>query len=247
METKCIFCGVTADSEEDAFPKWLIRRFPYQPGTLECQRSIDATATRYPIKSSLKICVKCVCQPCNTGWMSVLQSRGKPVIERLLDNPTCTLSIHDCKTVSLWAVMTTMVLEALNESKTWRFSDLERTLLSCGRNQVPGSTYIWIAKRVASPGPSYISHLLSKKGESTVGAVTTFGFGTLAFQVLKVVPGDMNRGPVSCRTGPWDKVLLKVWPPQSEPACWPPRVGIQGDIGMEELEMRFSPPGAASS
>src|SRR5690348_4297425 len=135
MEPKCIFCGATVDSEEDAFPKWLIRRFP-QPGILERQRSIDDTATCYRIKRPFKICISCVCRGCNNGWMSILQNRAKPVIERLLDDPTCTLDIHDCKTLSLWAVMTMMVLEALNDPKTWRFSDLERCLLSQGRDQI---------------------------------------------------------------------------------------------------------------
>ena len=63
------------------------------------------------------------------------------------------------------------------------------------------------------------------------------------FQILKVVPGDMTSVPMSCRPGPWDEVLLAVWPIQSEPVCWPPAMGIQGDAGIEAPGLRLSPPG----
>ncbi len=95
---KCIFCPAPVDSKEDAFPKWLMRRFP-QSGMLERQRSIDDIPRCFRTKSPFKMVVECVCRSCNNGWMSVLQNLAKPVIERLLDNPKGNLDSHYCNTL----------------------------------------------------------------------------------------------------------------------------------------------------
>jgi hypothetical protein len=43
--------------------------------------------------------------------MSQQQSSAKPVIERLWDQTEVTLDLHDCKALSSWAVMTSMMLQ----------------------------------------------------------------------------------------------------------------------------------------
>jgi hypothetical protein len=57
-----------------------------------------------------KIAIRCVCARCNNGWMSQLQERGKPLIERLWSDNACTLDLEECLSLSVWAVMTSMVL-----------------------------------------------------------------------------------------------------------------------------------------
>jgi hypothetical protein len=246
MQPNCIFCNAPTDSEEHVFPKWLMKRYP-QPGVLERQRSIDDTAMSIRSKTPFKLTVRCVCQKCNNGWMSVLQTAAKPVIERLLDNPACTLDLYDGKALTLWAVMSAMVLEAVNEPAAWRFSEPERFFISDGRNQISDLTRVWIAKWVDSPGLSYTCHLLSRAGDSASAASATFGFGTLAFQILKVAPDGKPFLSMACRLGPWGDALLEIWPLKGEPFSWPPHAAIEGDAGMEALDMRFSPPGARSA
>jgi hypothetical protein len=243
MALQCMFCPAPADSKEDAFPKRLMRRFT-QSGMLERQRSIDDVPMCVPTKSPFKTVVDRICQDCNNGWMSGLQNRAKPIIEQILDNPKCQFEIHECETLSLWTVMTAMVLEGRIGREAWRFSDSESSSIAQGRNQLPPFTRVWIGRWVDPTGPSYICHLLSGDGVSAVGAVTTFGFGTLAFQILKIASAGMTYVPISCRPGPWDDILLEIWPFPSQPIRWPLPMGILADMGMEALELRFSPPGA---
>ncbi len=244
MTSNCIFCDATADSNEDAFPRWLIKRFT-GPGSLEFQLSIDAPLRNKRV-NCLKIRIKCVCKKCNNEWMSVLQNRAKPVIESLLDCPTSTLDINQCKTLALWAVMSTMVLETTNEPKIWRFTDPERCLFY-KREQIPPFTFVWIANWIDSPGPSYGSRVLGDKSDRAT--VTTFGFGTLVFQVLKVVPCDATGNKtMELRPGlPWGQIMLQVWKPQVVPICWPPQMEIHGEAQLEALELRFSRTGAEAS
>jgi len=171
--------------------------------------------------------------------MSVLQNRAKPVIVRLLEQPTDMLDDRDCKALAIWAVMTCMVLEALNEPETWRFTDSERDLLFKKRNQVPTFTFVWIANWVNSTGQYYVSHLLERRDCQV--AVTTIAFGTVAFQVLKVVPRDATSGiPMLQRPGPWERAAFPVWPPLQAALCWPPPIPIASDAGLEAFELRFS-------
>jgi len=238
--SNCIFCGKPETSKEHAFPNWLRKRYKGK-GTIEYQRSLHEI-TRTTRGEYLTVVVKCVCEKCNCGWMKDHQDRAKPVIERLLDNPRCELSIYDFKTLSLWSVMSMMVLEATNEPDTWRFTVEDRCLFQL-KDKIPLRTSIWIAKWVASPGPFYSSHMFSAKDSRDRATVATFGFGTLAFQIQKVVPQDQNNEiPMATRQDghPWEQILLPIWQPQAFSANWPPSMGIQGEAGFDELDLRFS-------
>jgi len=232
---------MAADSDEDVFPKWLIKRFKAR-GSVEHQASLRAVPRIKRPVDSLRIVITSVCETCNNEWMSVLQNDAKPIITALLDSPTCTLDANDCEILALWAVMSTMVLETKNEPNVWRFSDLERCLFH-QRQHIPPRTSVWISKWVDSPGPSYVGRILGDQSDRAL--VTTFGFGSLVFQVLKVVPVD----PTDSKTMwirpelPWDEILLQVWQPRVVPVSYPPPRAIHGESELEALELRFSRPG----
>jgi len=243
MARTCIFCGQTANSVEDAWPLWLTQRF-IAPGAMEAQPGIDAPLKTWRVNRP-ELRLKWVCTTCNNGWMSQLETRAEPVITRLLNCTTCTLDVHDCKTLTLWAVKTAMVLEAINGPERCLYSDLERCLLSHKRDQVPPFTFVWIAKWIDSAGPSSISRILSRATTPDRATVTTLAFGCLAIQVLKVVPRATLDPAMNItmeqREGPWEQVALQVWPQRRDPVSWPTLMGLQGEGGLDVLEKRFSP------
>jgi hypothetical protein len=240
---KCIFCGQKADSKEDAWPRWLTQRF-IAPGTMETQAGFDAPVTIRQIKRP-EIRIGWFCQKCNNGWMSQLEDRAIPVITRLLDQPKCTLDAHDRKTLALWAVKTAMVLEAIKGFDQCLYTDLERCLLSHGRDEIPPHTFVWIAKVVRSTGPYSVGRILGTGMPITLASVTTLEFGCLAIQVCKILPAipldPAMKITVEQREGPWEQALLQIWPQPPEPICWPPSVDLPGEEGMEALAKRFSP------
>jgi len=244
MTSNCIFCNALANSDEHAFPQWLMKRFIGQ-GLVEHQRNLHAVP-RTKRDDRLRIKLKSVCKKCNSEWMNRLQERSRPIIESLLDCPSCTVDIYQCKTLALWAVMSAMVLETTNEPEVWRFTDTERCLFYT-REEIPPFTLVWIATWSDSPGPSYASRVLGDKSDRAT--VTTFGFGTLIFQVLKVVPCDATGiKAMDLRPGlPWGQIMLQVWKPQAVPVCWPPPMPIRGEAELEALELRFSRLGAEDS
>ena len=142
-----------------------------------------------------------------------------------------------------------MVLESINQPEHWHYSELERCLLFL-QEQIPGYTHVWIAKCADFPSTYGVSRNLSTTAGHARATVATLAFGCLAMQVRKVVPrATMNPATtitVEERPGPWEQVVLQVWPPQPDPVHWPAAMGLQGEHGLESLEARFSPTGAES-
>ena len=247
MVRTCIFRGGRANSLEDVWPCWLTSRF-IAPGTMEAERGPDLQMTAYRTDRP-KIAIRCVCARCNNGWINQLQERGKPLIERLWSDNACTLDLKECLSLSLWAVMTSMVLQTLGDEENWLYSDLDRTLM--WKNQkMPPFTGIWIAQCVGHTETYTQSQSLwtgqSRDAERQArGNAITMAFGTLAIQVLKVVPpGEATPGreiSIAQGRGYWEETALPIWPLKTDPVRWPPLSGIRHESELELFAQRFRP------
>jgi hypothetical protein len=181
--------------------------------------------------------------------MHQLQERGKPLIERLWSDNACTLDLEGCLSLSLWAVMTSMVLQTLGDEENWLYSDLDRTLM--WKNQkMPPFTGIWIAQCVGHTETYTQSQSLwtgqSRDAERQArGNAITMAFGTLAIQVLKVVPpGEATPGreiSIAQGRGYWEETALPIWPLKTDPVRWPPPSGIRHESELELFAQRFRP------
>jgi hypothetical protein len=236
---KCIFCNKNEISEERAFPVWLMQRYAGK-GTVTYQNHVDAPIRRTHNRP-LRIRRKCVCKGCNNGWMSIIQNNAKPIIETLLDSEASPIGIQECKALMLWAVMTTMVLESFNVPETWRYTELDRCLISDKRDQLPPATYVWLARWIDSPGPSFIK-LVTPDGYPERAFLATLAFGTLVFQILKLVPKNGGNKLPGQKPGPWNETLFQVYPPQSSSMEWSPLKAIRGEGGLHALQNRFGDP-----
>jgi len=141
--------------------------------------------------------------------------------------------------------------------------------------ELPKCTSVWIAKWANSRGPSYVgraldqkpSHQKHEREDSVLAAarasglaivsrfpsdralVTTFGFGSLVFQVAKEVPADLtDKRTLWVRPGlPWGQILRQIMPLESPTLSWPPPRMLVGEAELEAMELRFSQPGAEKS
>lgn len=57
--------------------------------------------------------LRVVCEPCNNGWMSRLQSQTKPILLRLL-NDNWSLTVSEQNTLAAWATMFSMVYQQVD-------------------------------------------------------------------------------------------------------------------------------------
>ena len=87
----CLFCDEAANSREDAWPRWLLKRS--RKGTSGPIRARIGDQPERVYHSERPLAAKVVCQGCNNGWMSDLESRARDVIEPMLEavRAYCTL------------------------------------------------------------------------------------------------------------------------------------------------------------
>jgi hypothetical protein len=86
--------------------------------------------------------IKSVCHECNNGWMSSLDSAGKPVLSLLIKGEAAFLDADSQKLIATWVAMKTMVGEFFDPVKA-AVPLSERQFLR-DRRQPPDNWIIWI-------------------------------------------------------------------------------------------------------
>jgi hypothetical protein len=245
MPRTCIFCGSPPKSREDVWPCWMTSHF-VAPGIMESERGRSLEIRTWPVDRP-ELVIRCVCGGCNNGWMSRLQDGAKPIIERLWTSEEYSLDLHDRRTLASWAVMTSMVLQTLDEPDNWSYSELDRTVF-WKRQHIPSFMGIWIANCVGhasmyTQGRSMLTGPPQGSARQARGHAISMAFGTLGIQVLKVtlegavkLPKDIT---VSQGFGDWENIALQIWPLKGDPVNWPPPKGIRCEPELELFAGRF--------
>jgi hypothetical protein len=122
---RCIFCGGSALSKEHVWADWIAdyvpRTFYKSEHLVETMRSVPGSqpverkVTKGPLHNngdpaSRKLRV--VCENCNNGWMSSIQTQAKPILVLLIKGEPWQLDLNAQVILSSWATMFTLVYEA---------------------------------------------------------------------------------------------------------------------------------------
>ena len=240
----CMFCDSPASTKEDAWPLWIVRRFPAPLAvTVEAERKgVSLSPWR---QTGFFAKVRSVCASCNNGWMSRLETEAKPAIEKVLSNDELILTEPERELIARWVLKTAMVFEAVG-GKGWFYSAAERKSVRDGK--IPsGYSGIWVARcRGLSGAFADANNMFETSALSTAGVhghVTTLAFGGVAFQVLTVRPSvAVPKNAVitigEANVEPWPDTALQLWPP-TVPFDWPPTIGLHGEPGVEAFSSRF--------
>jgi hypothetical protein len=128
MARQCIFCGGVPVTREHAWPEWILRRFD---ATGVIVRTGPKPLT-FSTKPSIEITVQCICEPCNTDWMSDLETTAQRWLEPMIDGASVRLDSAAQLTVASWATKTVMVFEHTlslpDEDIFWRQEERDVTL-----------------------------------------------------------------------------------------------------------------------
>jgi len=241
-----MFCQEQVSSREDIWPQWLTKRFPLSDASrMEAERGGHKLGM-WQKKTPQLLRARCVCGNCNNGWMSKLEDEMKPIVESILDEKLRALDASSQAVIAVWTIKTAMALEALYPERVFFYSENERQNMRAV-SAIPERTSIWIAKCVNQPNIySAGKDLRTAPGDNEAKAyVTTMAFGSLALQVASIrtlanLPKEIQI-TYDSREGPWDKILLRVWPIIPYSQQWPPNYGLDGEWGLEALAERLSP------
>lgn len=221
---QCLFCANSANSKEHAWPKWILKmRKDMNWGPI--RRSVTGLPVK--ITASAQVKIKAVCEPCNNGWMSRLETENKSLIGGLLNDLSVPLDTSQQTSLARWTVKTAMVLDAVTKERK-RFyakSECENLYLN---SVIPDRTTVWLGRYFRSSlsldGTEVWIDLPGTPKVAKV-CVTTIVVGHLAIQSVTthVLPEHKDKeikGPISVVPG----TLLVIWPASSRPVSWPPRV-----------------------
>lgn len=213
-------------------------------GYIEAERGESPLGTWSAHQANLRI--RCVCKTCNNGWMSRLENHVKPIVLGLIEDKLKLIASDEQSILALWAVKNAMVWENLDRDRPRFYHDDERYQLRIDKAK-PHRTSVWLAKCVGFPGAFCKARELrgplpQEMGECHTYA-TTMAFGSLALQVVSshlpaTVPLD-TKITTDLKPGPWNDATIRIWPASSQTRAWPPKVSLNGELGLDEFSGRF--------
>jgi len=225
MPHQCLFCGQQAGSREHLWGAWIHRRKDFGPLRI----SIGGSPEKIISNPEQKIST--VCGKCNNGWMGDLEAQNIPLIGCLMQDIATPLDASQQFSLAAWTMKTAMVLDSVKGRKKSLFYERSECVRMRENHTIPDRTRIWIGRSSLSSLGAYgtdLAIVLPDTLKVGVGCATTIIVGHLAVQVLAthVFPEheDKNIGDIPPKPGPWDEMLLPIWPIGSRPVTWPPLI-----------------------
>lgn len=194
---KCVWCGSPANSKEHVYPQWLqnfdgpsdyiAKNGHYQDARpqLIVRTDPDGRLVEYPAVRAKKepilhqVKVRAVCQECNSGWMSRLETKTKPIVRRLTQGPGSAPSSEEMETLSSWTHKTFLMYDLWETplNRRYQSEDYENfynirrppedTRIYIGASHSPGASFaMWSDSNWLIPGGTDADSYVSSHGKN---------------------------------------------------------------------------------
>ena len=233
---KCIFCGSSPTTKEHFWPDWLRNVIPKNGRKWEQLRVVENIETsdqaiRRKGGDIHDWTIRCVCAPCNNGWMSDLEKKIKPILILLLSGTVTRIDERSQSLMATWCTLKVMVAEFENPGHATTHHAQRKRMW---RRKIPPKTgwRIWIGcydRR--NWKPDYINNIFyfSQKSQSDKKYIpvsryntqsVTFVIGRIFIHVIHspdraLVNGWRFSGPAAGK-------LRQIWPVSGYSFPWPP-------------------------
>jgi len=217
--SQCLFCSSQANSREDLFPRWILARV--ETREVLSRRIGDAKAD---LTEEQEVRIPCVCNTCNNGWMSRLETKCKPIIGNLLEDISISLDSDYQKALAEWALKGAIIIDA--EGTKTRFFRKDECENFKKTRAIPNGTGIWVGRFIGRSLSAINGGgtLKSEDGEFLVQYhVFTVLVGHLAMQVLSIheEPDQIKNVQLAPVEGRWEELLIQIWPKVKKNVIWP--------------------------
>ena len=229
---RCIFCSRMAVSKEHFWPEWahgLIKHPSPPAGNVEDVWAITAysptpslTHRRNRQGSVLTKRLRCVCETCNSGWMSMIEEACIPVMTPLIVGNKCTLDLDDQKLVAIWTALKLFIAEK-GVAQRQLSTQNERALFMNWRT-FPPKLKIWIGRCGQGGWESGFWRSVDTIGlpgheprpSSPNIQTITIGFGDL------LIHARQSKAHIDVELKGKD-FFYQIWPPEATTITWPPK------------------------
>lgn len=220
---KCCFCGDGDLSKEHLWPEWAHPILPSGPDHIRGKSTgVRADRPSWSREGAPKtIQIRAVCKPCNSGWMSNLETTVNHVLSRLIKQDKFQLNEYDLAALSKYFTMKFIVSDQSAMSIP-TFSDEERRTFFDTR-VIPSGLSIVLYNYTYEPEP-LVAQYNKEVRKATIGetkyeieghANFTIRFGHLFVQglFLRQAKGEFKGKP---------GFSIRAHPVIAAPVNWPP-------------------------
>lgn len=222
----CIFCSNPADSKEDLFPRWILRRVQ----TRELLRR-QIGAAQPVITQDQEVRLPCVCQPCNNTWMSGMETTVKKFMGPMIEDLSFRLTRQNQQNLSEWAVKCAMCNDSIDVRPRF-FIEHECRAFKETRT-IPDRTSVFASRftgrSLDSNGADFT--LIDPDTTSLLARAHVYNImvGHVVLQVLSWRPEPQHQHKnllVKTANGPWPMLAIQTWPIQKNLVTWPPQLSL---------------------
>jgi hypothetical protein len=227
---KCAFCLRPAKlSNEHIASRWMDELFP---GENIHHRESRGERTEWTTHDEIDWKARVVCEPCNNGWMSEIESkRAKPVLTPLITGDTTPNEITQktASSMAVWVYKTAVVLDhAHHRSHPW-FPEYVREAFRIER-KMPSSVSMWICGILDGRRSANILTMYARSHLSPTYPIHSYvcsgSIGNFAFQFISV---KQKRNVEIFPDPEFDQIAVPIWPAVYPGLKWHFPVNLNGE------------------
>jgi hypothetical protein len=240
MARECAFCPATAKmSGEHICSDWMGDLFPGQKTFRNLSPDLKSPQSWTSSKLDWKAGV--VCEPCNSGWMSDVESQhAKPAMEDLISGKLdIPIPQSRANSIALFAFKTAVILDQMNQGRAGLFFPRLARHRFRERLEIPFNVRMWMAGFLPrTKGGCFSLYFESKPDYPDVFQLYVFNFivGHFVFQVVaERCPTFLTLFP----TPGFENLAVPFWPHIPVGCVWPPEVVLTTTDKFEEFAKRW--------
>ena len=245
MSKPCIFCnGTGKKSKEHLWPVWMHELLPLvgdgnnvsEMNTFQWKKQTGAKRQKRQGHLTTKK-LRVVCQTCNNGWMSKLESEIKPILTGILTHENLELCSQKQEILARWIALKSIIGEH-SEQETHVTPQAERNLFRTQKN-IPDFFAIYIGKHNEKADTAWLrtSQTIAR---SPTGPNPPLGDLKRNMQSIAFICGPLFVYVLAIREDGIKATeflnlpeLIRIFPTQSDKIIWPPNNTLTSkDMGL---------------
>lgn len=222
-----MFCAATGGlTKAHVFAKSWTRLFDEPNDTREHQvvhRYTDPISREQRVLKRAKtfaLVSRKVCGPCNSGWLSELEERVRPLMTCFAANTPITLDSKEQADLALWSVATTLIAMS-SDSDAEGFADEAIAHETFRKRRPPNDMNVWLGANAHGEMAFFRAHSLNlaftSKQTGAWGATISFGYAVIHMVFHGLLNQRMRLHHEAQRS------LRRIWTPRDR-SVWPPRL-----------------------
>lgn len=253
---QCIYCGSYDQmTREHIWADWLKE---YIPRDMERHSGVSATVHSDQSKSTAKVKrregdfhvrkLKIACKPCNTGWMSRLQTKAKPHLVPMLIGKNISLYRAEQTMLAAWTTMFVMTADYLDgdmvsimpEERAW-FKDHQRPpadwRIWIGRYERPATKRRWIhaVLDIVEDEPEFLASGTPQLSHAQTATILLGKQLIIHVMSSPAMPRTVKQWNLLPAAAP---AMKQIWPIVRRRVDWP-GTGVVSGQAVEDLAFHF--------